>query len=144
MNAQQRQRSRSVGIHGARRSHPPQSPRAGAREATSRANRDYDSFWVRSALSQWEFLAAGRAIGADTKATIEFAIRWAPFGGASSEDLLVTFGVDRRRFLELVTEGLQSGRTDNSEERWLERRLADALLSAWRIDGGVASGTGHC
>ncbi|MCC3312351.1 hypothetical protein [Nocardia africana] len=56
----------------------------------------------------------------------------------------MTFGVDRRRFLELVIEGLKSGRSGNSEERRLERRLADALLSAWRVDGDVASGTGRC
>ncbi|NKY42573.1 hypothetical protein [Nocardia cerradoensis] len=62
---------------------------------------------------------------------IEFAIRWAPFGGANPGDLLVTFGIDRRRFMTLIEEGLWFRRTDDSEERRLEQRLSDALTSAW-------------
>ena len=31
---------------------------------------------------------------------IEFAIRWAPFGGATEEEVLVHFGMTTRRFIE--------------------------------------------
>ncbi|AWK75258.1 hypothetical protein CBI38_00590 [Rhodococcus oxybenzonivorans] len=31
---------------------------------------------------------------------IEFAIRWAPFGGATEEEVLVRFGMTTRRFIE--------------------------------------------
>ncbi len=74
---------------------------------------------------------------------VEFAVRWAPFGGAGSGDLLVTFGVDRRRFLELLTEGLKPRRTDNSEQRWLKRSLADALIPAWGGDREIAMRAGR-
>lgn len=38
----------------------------------------------------------------DTEAErlIEFAVRWAPFGGATDEDILVHFGMTTRRFIE--------------------------------------------
>lgn len=142
MNAQQRQRSRSGAIRGAHGAHSPR-PRT-PDEANARPSVDYDSFWVRSALSQLEFLVSGRSIGAETKSMVEFAIRWAPFGGASSGDLLVTFGVERRRFLELLAEGLRARRSDDSEQRWLKRRLADALTAAWSVDGGASTGARQC
>ncbi|PBC51917.1 hypothetical protein CJ179_00410 [Rhodococcus sp. ACS1] len=31
---------------------------------------------------------------------IEFAVIWAPFGGATEEDILVNFGMTTRRFIE--------------------------------------------
>ncbi len=62
---------------------------------------------------------------------IEFAIRWAPFGGADPGDLLVAFGVGRTRFVEMFKEGLRSRRTDDREARWLKQTLLDALSSAW-------------
>ncbi|MEV6340518.1 hypothetical protein AB0M12_38075 [Nocardia vinacea] len=102
----------------------------------------YDSFWVRSALSQLESLASGRVVDADTRRMIEFAIRWAPFGG--SDDLLVTFGVDRRRFVALLEEGLGTGRADNSDQRWVKRRLWDALSSAWCVDSTPTTGAPPC
>ncbi|MFF0496482.1 hypothetical protein ACFYU5_08775 [Nocardia aobensis] len=106
------------------------------RETRSRTEADTDSLWVRSALSQVDFLAERLAIDADTRAMIEFAIRWAPFGGSSSGDLLVTFGVDRPRFMTLLQHGLRLRRVDDPEELRLKRRLSEALTAAWHGEGG--------
>ncbi|MFE2996722.1 hypothetical protein ACFXG4_17095 [Nocardia sp. NPDC059246] len=106
--------------------------------------RGRDAFWVRSALSQLEFLASGRSIEPETRSVIEFAIRWAPYGGASAGDLFVTFGVDRRRFMTLLEEGLWTRRSDSSEERWFKQRLSDALTSAWRPPGRTTTGDVRC
>ena len=37
---------------------------------------------------------------AEAEHLIEFAIRWAPYGGATAEEILVQFGMTRRRFIE--------------------------------------------
>ncbi len=104
-------------------------------ESNIGAHVEYDSRWVRSALIQSDFLASGRSIDADMRSVMAFAIRWAPFGGASPGDLLVAFGVDRRRFLQLLEEALGIRRSDSSEQRWIKRRLSDALSSAWQVEG---------
>ncbi|PBC47469.1 hypothetical protein CJ177_41610 [Rhodococcus sp. ACPA1] len=36
----------------------------------------------------------------DVEQLIEFAIRWAPFGGATEEEIFVHFGITTRRFIE--------------------------------------------
>nr|WP_249353588.1 hypothetical protein [Rhodococcus sp. USK13] len=33
---------------------------------------------------------------------IEFASMWAPYGGASEEEILVQFGMSRRKFIDLL------------------------------------------
>ncbi|MEV6059938.1 hypothetical protein AB0L62_08025 [Nocardia asteroides] len=90
--------------------------------------------WVRLSLRQLDYLSTVRSIDLDAVAVIEFAIRWAPFGGASAGDLLVAFGVGPQRFMELVRAELQPGRGDYREARWLKGVLMDALNAAWRID----------
>ncbi|MDH6293293.1 hypothetical protein [Rhodococcus opacus] len=37
---------------------------------------------------------------AEVEHLIEFAVRWAPFGGATEEEILVHFGMTTRRFIE--------------------------------------------
>ena len=127
MTTQNQQRTRSGVIPIAYHSKP--SARAHVRESNIRT--DAASLWVRSAQSRLEYLVSGKAIGAEIQAKIEFAIRWAPFGGASTGDLLVNFGVDRQRFLTLLVDGLRIRRYDDAEQRRLERRLSDVLISAW-------------
>jgi hypothetical protein len=135
---QDRRLSRSSAVRAARR---PSKPRARLAD-TSRAAAVYDSSWVRSSLSQLRFLHSLRSVEADLGPVIDFAIRWAPFGGADSGDLLVAFGVGRRRFVEMVHAGLRPRRTDNQEVRWLKRGLQSALASAWLDDrcGGEVGG----
>jgi hypothetical protein len=36
----------------------------------------------------------------ETNRVIEFASRWAPYGGATEEEILVEFGMTPRRFIE--------------------------------------------
>ncbi|MGW5515650.1 hypothetical protein [Nocardia spumae] len=104
----------------------------------------YDSSWVRSALSQLDFLRSLRSVDTEVGPVIEFAIRWAPFGGADSGDLLVSFGVGRRRFVEMVREGLRLRPGDDQEVRWLKRALRDALASAWFIESPVSARSVRC
>jgi len=37
---------------------------------------------------------------AEVEHLIEFAVRWAPYGGATEEEILVHFGMTTRRFIE--------------------------------------------
>ncbi|MRH93490.1 hypothetical protein GFY24_39840 [Nocardia sp. SYP-A9097] len=102
---------------------------------------NYDSSWVRSSMSQLGFLQSARSIDAELGPLIDFAIRWAPFGGADCGDLLISFGVGRRSFVEMVHAGLRPRRTDNQQVRWLKRRLLDALASAWHVDTAASPGS---
>lgn len=92
----------------------------------------YDQAWVRSALGQCDFLETSRSVE-DTRSTIRFAIRWAPFGGATAGDLLVTFGVTRWRFVQMLREALRPRARDSRDVRALKRNLSDSLLWAWGV-----------
>ncbi|MEV4126826.1 OB-fold domain-containing protein [Nocardia sp. NPDC049707] len=92
----------------------------------------YDQWWVRTSLRECEFMEDTKALDAAAKALISFAIRWAPFGGATAGELLVTFGVTRRRFLHMMEEALDPRRTDSVQVRGVKRHLKDALTQAWQ------------
>ncbi len=92
----------------------------------------YDAWWVRTSLRECELMAGAKALDAAAKAVIGFAIRWAPFGGATAGELLVTFGVTRQRFLHMVEEALNPQRTDSVKVRGLKRHLKDSLAQAWQ------------
>ncbi|WP_433600778.1 Zn-ribbon domain-containing OB-fold protein [Nocardia sp. CA-135953] len=92
----------------------------------------YDAWWVRTSLRECELMESAKALDATAKALISFAIRWAPFGGATAGELLVTFGVTRRRFLHMVEEALDPRRTDSVKVRGLKHHLRDALAQAWQ------------
>ncbi|MEV0029597.1 hypothetical protein [Nocardia sp. NPDC050793] len=102
----------------------------------------YDTSWVRAALHECDFLESAKSMDAAAKALIGFAIRWAPFGGAAASELLVTFGVTRRRFLHLVEEALHPRRTDSVKMRVLKRDLKDSLAQAWRMNPAALSADG--
>ncbi len=68
-----------------------------------------------------------------------FAIQWAPFGGADSGELLVRFGVTKRRFLQVLNAALTPRRTDNSDVRGLKRHLLATLDHAWNPSRGSGS-----
>nr|WP_083849837.1 hypothetical protein [Rhodococcus sp. JVH1] len=50
---------------------------------------------------------------------IEFAIRWAPFGGATDEEILVHFGMTTRRFIERLWQVIPESNCAQSEVRIL-------------------------
>ncbi|WP_067903947.1 hypothetical protein, partial [Nocardia vaccinii] len=81
-----------------------------------------------------DFLRSTRSIDTAAGSVIELAIRWAPFGGASSGDLLVTFGVGRHRFVQMLDDALRPRRTDNQEVRHVKGALLAALAAAWHTD----------
>ncbi|MEV4239643.1 OB-fold domain-containing protein [Nocardia sp. NPDC049737] len=93
----------------------------------------FDAWWVRTSLRQCELMEGAKAVDTAAKSLISFAIRWAPFGGASAGELLVTFGVTRRRFLHMLEEALDPRRTDSVNVRGLKRQLKDALTQAWQM-----------
>ncbi|MFC8386684.1 Zn-ribbon domain-containing OB-fold protein [Nocardia sp. NPDC057272] len=95
------------------------------------AERVYDSVWIRAALQQCDRLAGADGIDSASRSAIAFAIRWAPFGGAGARELLVAFGITRRRFLQKVEDALRPRRTDNATVRGLKRQLQVYLAQAW-------------
>ncbi|MGY4100341.1 Zn-ribbon domain-containing OB-fold protein [Nocardia sp. R16R-3T] len=93
----------------------------------------YDAWWVRTSLRECELMEGAKALDAAAKAVVSFAIRWAPFGGATASELLVTFGVTRRRFLHMMEQALNPQPTDSVKVRGQKRHLKDALTQAWQM-----------
>ncbi len=98
-----------------------------------------DPIWVRSCLHQCDFLATSSSLDADARTLIRFAIEWAPFGGASGEELLVRFGITRWRFVQAIRENLRPRVSDTSTARTFKRNLLDALSWGWQIYPDSAS-----
>ncbi|MBF5001075.1 OB-fold domain-containing protein [Nocardia sp. BSTN01] len=92
-----------------------------------------DASWVRSALRQCDLMVRAGLLDPAEKTLVAFAVRWAPFGGSSADELLVAFGTDRRRFLHLVTEALRPRRTDSVVVRHRKQLLHEALTRAWQV-----------
>ncbi|MFE3001708.1 hypothetical protein ACFXG4_42860 [Nocardia sp. NPDC059246] len=69
---------------------------------------------------------------ADARSVINFAFRWAPFGGAPADELLVTFGVNRWRLIQMIRQALLPRAGDRRDARALKRNLLDAVTWAWR------------
>ncbi|MFD9550643.1 Zn-ribbon domain-containing OB-fold protein [Nocardia salmonicida] len=90
--------------------------------------------WVRSSLHQCDLLVRSRSVNVQAKSLIKFAIRWAPFGGADPNELLVTFGVSRERFIRLMKDALCTQGRDNWSARSMKSKLLAALLSMWNAD----------
>lgn len=91
----------------------------------------FDTTWLRLWLRRCDLLEQMRAVTPEAKCMIRFAIQWAPFGGASGAELLVKFGVTRRRFVQLVLDALDPRGQDNLRVRALKRRLRTSLAQAW-------------
>lgn len=63
---------------------------------------------------------------------VDFAIRWAPFGGSGQGELMVNHGVNRDRFIVLLQAALAPKPQDLSMIRAHKRRLSAVLVEAWR------------
>ncbi|MGV9818125.1 Zn-ribbon domain-containing OB-fold protein [Nocardia xishanensis] len=109
------------------------NPKGRTVKAPTTNENTYDSTWVRSSLHQCDFLAATRSLDADERSLVRFAIRWAPFGGAGAGELLVTFGVTRWRFVQMISDALRPRTGDNQNVRTMKRNLLDALKWGWRV-----------
>lgn len=86
---------------------------------------------IRLWLKQCEFLDRTGAVGPHAKWVITFAIKWAPFGGASAAELLETFGVTPARYLQLLRESLDPRGTADRRLQALKCELGEGLLGAW-------------
>ena len=75
----------------------------------------------------------------DTEAEhlIEFASRWAPFGGAPEEEILVHFGMTTRRFVERLWQVIPESNGLQDEIRILARIYPHPVESAARTSLGV-------
>ncbi|MFF0457777.1 hypothetical protein [Nocardia africana] len=67
----------------------------------------------------------------DAKTVIMFAIRWAPFGGAPAEELMITFGVTRWRFLHMIRQALRPRAGDRKDARTVKRHLLEVVNWSW-------------
>ncbi|WP_420752483.1 hypothetical protein [Rhodococcus sp. O3] len=93
-------------------------------------SRDVD--WVRRSLMTCDFLAGVQSLDPGDRKLVAFAVEWAPFGGAGPEELFITFGVRRNRFLHLLQAAMMTRPTDSVRLRTTKSALRDELLSAWR------------
>lgn len=62
----------------------------------------------------------------DEIAVVEFAVRWAPFGGPPAEDLLIRFGTNRDRFFHFLRHTLQRHLGVSNEIDHITRHLPES------------------
>ncbi|GAA4475130.1 hypothetical protein GCM10023094_12070 [Rhodococcus olei] len=91
----------------------------------------YNRERIRVLLRQCDYLDRAKAVSPHGKWVIGFAIKWAPFGGASASELLETFGVTPTRFRQLLHESLDPRGAADHRIRALMSELSDALMGAW-------------
>lgn len=100
-------------------------------ESTLPTTRELDAAWLRRSLGVCNFLEQSRALCPADGAVVTFAVRWAPFGGSSPEDLLVTFGVGRARFVSMLRTALTPRDNDVHQAREMKRTLLTELAEPW-------------
>lgn len=117
--------------------HPPRVPEGltaqstlGAKRSNEPRNR-LDAVWVRGALEVSHHLESVHALSAHGRALVAFAIMWAPYGGSPSTDLLVTFGMDRTKYLSALTDALNPNLVEPQEVQELKSRLRDEVVNGW-------------
>ncbi|AOW92660.1 hypothetical protein BFN03_08025 [Rhodococcus sp. WMMA185] len=93
----------------------------------------YSTEWLRSALRRCDLLERTYAVSSDARWMIDFALQWAPFGGATDADVLVRFGVTRHRFMDLVLAGLAPKEADPPKIRAMKNQLCISLAQAWNV-----------
>jgi hypothetical protein len=91
----------------------------------------FDSEWIRRSLHACELLERMHSLGSSDRFLIGFAISWAPFGGASANEVWLNFGVSRERFLYLLQAALSPKGTDLGRLRAMKRQLRNSLEQAW-------------
>ncbi|MBP1159693.1 hypothetical protein ABIC28_004242 [Rhodococcus sp. PvR044] len=97
-----------------------------------------DAERIRAWRRLGDFLEQAGAVSPHARRVIDFAITWAPFGGASPAELFETFGVTPARFLTLLRESLEpQGVVPHLAT--LERQLSESLLRAWTGAGRAQS-----
>ncbi|ANS32527.1 hypothetical protein R1CP_39720 (plasmid) [Rhodococcus opacus] len=94
----------------------------------------HQSNWVQQCRNDCDQLKRLKVLTSDECWTIEFAIRWAPFGGSGPGELMVNHGVTRDRFIELLQTALAPKPRDLCKIRAQKRRLSTALVKAWRLE----------
>ncbi|ABG99110.1 hypothetical protein RHA1_ro08063 (plasmid) [Rhodococcus jostii RHA1] len=88
--------------------------------------------WVQQCRMDSEHLNRLQVLTSDECWIVDFAIRWAPFGGSGPGELMVNHGVTRDRFIVLLQAALASKPQDLAMIRAHKRRLSAVLVEAWR------------
>ncbi len=126
--------------------HPPRVPERITAQSTlgTKGNNEpgdrLDAVWVRGALEISRYLEGAHALSAHGRALVAFAIMWAPYGGAPSTDLLVTFGMNRTKYLSTLAGALDPKPVEAQQIQELKSRLHDEVLSGW-VRGSLAHDT---
>ncbi|MFE3001909.1 hypothetical protein ACFXG4_43915 [Nocardia sp. NPDC059246] len=63
---------------------------------------------------------------------IRFAVRWAPFGGAPADELLVAFGVSRWRFIQMIRQALRPLASDRKDVQAVKRNFLEVMSWSWQ------------
>ncbi|MDT2006675.1 hypothetical protein FXW78_22480 [Rhodococcus opacus] len=92
--------------------------------------RSQDLDWVRHALHVCDLLASVHSLSPSDRALLAFAIQWAPYGGADPEELFITFGVPRTKFLHMLGAAMTPRPTDLQQLRAIKTSLHNDLLRA--------------
>lgn len=103
------------------------SPAAGR----TRSKNDFDVVWVRRALGICRYLEAVHALPPRNRSIVAFAVMWAPYGGSSSTELLVTFGMARSKFLSALVGTLAPNPSEKKQVQELKTSLRDDLIECW-------------
>ncbi|MET3953326.1 hypothetical protein ABIE52_000192 [Rhodococcus sp. OAS809] len=64
----------------------------------------------------------------ESRQMIEFASQWALYGGGSSDDIFVKFGVSSKVFFQRLSWMIESGGTVDPDERRTLRELCDKRM----------------
>lgn len=100
--------------------------------------------WLRRSTHICSFLETANALGRSDRLLVSFAIMWAPYGGSGSEELLVTFGFDRARFVSRLGAALTPAGTERPEVQKAKALLLNDLMSAWGRNRGARRNAPHC
>jgi hypothetical protein len=91
--------------------------------------------WLRRSLGICTYLERTASLRPADRALVSFAIMWAPYGGSSAEDLMVTFGVRRAQFVGRVAQVLDPVAAEDEQVRRLKNALREELVAAWTAHG---------
>ncbi|MFC9361272.1 hypothetical protein ACFTZB_32425 [Rhodococcus sp. NPDC057014] len=94
-------------------------------------SREYRQFRQRRRAAQSEANRKRAHPDIEAQHLIEFAHMWVPYGGATEEEILVNFGMTRRRFIERLWQVLPSSNCGRDEIR----NLANAYPHHCRTSG---------
>lgn len=105
-----------------------------------RSDQRLGSVWLHRSLGICSYLVTTRSLSPSARALVTFAIMWAPYGGAESDELMVSFGMPRPQFLGKLELALAPEDSDSRQVRELKAMLRHELVTAWGADLALEAG----